>query len=444
MRLNSTGVLVTLFLSQIFIGRAHAQSSAPALAPGYYVVVAAYRLHQDSYAKNYINTISKDGVNAQYGADLGRKYLYVYLDYFQDFDESVKDMLDTRKKAGFGSAWVRIMKDGLATEVNLLTQKEPAPTEPFAAPVQVTEAKPIVEKPAEVKNDQVVKTQVANSDSNVMASTAVFVEPKQKEVKKPIETMPAAPAKKVEAPITPPKPVAEATVLLNLFNATNSDLIEGEVEVVDADRARLINKVKGNELITLPDPKSKSGQISLIANVFGYRPVQHNIYYGQIPSDSAKYFMEWENNHYNIKFELVRYHKGDINTLYNVFFYNDAAIMLPESKYQLNNLLTMMKENSRYKIMLHGHTNGNSRGRIITVGPSKTFFSLADDVKDGSGSAKELSKQRALVIKDWLISEGIADDRIEIKAWGGGRMIHDKNSQNAKKNVRVDVEIIEE
>jgi hypothetical protein len=38
----------------------------------------------------------------------------------------------------------------------------------------------------------------------------------------------------------------------------------------------------------------------------------------------------------------------------------------------------------------------------------------------------------------------VAGDRIEIKAWGGGRMIHDKNSVNAKKNVRVDVEILEE
>lgn len=441
MRLNSTGLLVTLFLSQIFIIHTQAQSSAPALAPGYYVVVAAYRLHQDAYAKNYINSISKEGVSAQYGADLGRKYLYVYLDYFQDFDESVKDMLDTRKKAGFGSAWVRIMKDELATDVQMLTQNEPAHAEPAAPLVQVAKTNPTTEKSAEIKNDKVLDSKVANNDSKVVASTTMFVEAKQNEA---IETKPEIPAKQVEAPITQPKPVAEATVLLSLFNATNNNLIEGEVEVVDVERTRLINKVKGNELIRLPDPKSKSGEISLIANVFGYRPIQHDIFYGQIPPDSANYFMDWDGNHYNIKFELVRYHKGDINTLYNVFFYNDAAIMLPESKYQLNNLLTMMKENPHYRIMLHGHTNGNSRGRIITMGPSKTFFSLADDVKDGSGSAKELSKQRALVIKDWLASEGIMEDRIEIKAWGGARMIHDKNSQNAKKNVRVDVEILEE
>ncbi|HPI80798.1 MAG TPA: OmpA family protein, partial [Cyclobacteriaceae bacterium] len=96
------------------------------------------------------------------------------------------------------------------------------------------------------------------------------------------------------------------------------------------------------------------------------------------------------------------------------------------------------------KIMLHGHTNGKARGRIITMGPSQSFFSLANDVKVGNGSAKELSKERAEVIKEWLVAQGVAEDRIEVKAWGGARMIYDKNSANAKKNVRVDVEILEE
>jgi outer membrane protein OmpA-like peptidoglycan-associated protein len=104
----------------------------------------------------------------------------------------------------------------------------------------------------------------------------------------------------------------------------------------------------------------------------------------------------------------------------------------------------MMKENMHYRIRLHGHTNGNARGTILTMGPSQEFFSLADDIKKTTGSAKELSNQRAKVIKDWLVSQGITEDRVEVKAWGGGRMLHDQHSVNAKKNVRVDVEILAE
>jgi outer membrane protein OmpA-like peptidoglycan-associated protein len=127
-----------------------------------------------------------------------------------------------------------------------------------------------------------------------------------------------------------------------------------------------------------------------------------------------------------------------------VYFYNDAAIMLPTSKYQLNSLLNLLKENPTYKITLHGHTNGGGSGKIIYMGPSKNFFAITKDVVQGSGSAKVLSEARAKVIKDWLITQGISDNRINVKGWGGSRMIHDKNSSYARKNIRVDVEVIDE
>lgn len=436
MRLQSKGIFIALFLSQFLYFEGRAQTAAAPLASGYYVVVAAYRMGQDTYAQNYINRINKDGIDAKYGADTKRNYLYVYLDYFEDFDESIKEMLETRKKAGFEEAWVRIMKGEMNTKVQMIASTTPVvetkkeeEVVPNGTTVEVPEKAEEIMEPTEPESkpdESVMEEEVAEVEETASAESDAVVE----EVE--------------EDPITEPKPVAEASVYLSLFNATNNNQIEGEVEVIDIDRARLVEKVKGNEYASLPDPKSKTGRISLIANVFGYRPIQHTIIYGQIPDDSTSHFMEWAGNHYVIKFDMVRYHKGDINTLYNVFFYNDAAIMLPESKYQLNSLLTMMQENPNYRIMLHGHTNGNSRGRLITMGPSKSFFSLANDVNDGSGSAKELSKQRALAIKEWLVSQGVAADRIEIKAWGGGRMIHDKNSVNAKKNVRVDVEILEE
>lgn len=441
MRICTRGILALLFLSQLLYTEGRAQTSMAPLAPGYYVVIAAYRLGQDAYAKNYINSINKEGIDAQYGADMGRKYLYVYLDYYKDFDESIREMLAARKKAGFEEAWVRVMKGELDTNVNLLTKAEPDEEKLSEDLVASKERAVIIPDRVE---EELESEHIENesNENNESAKNKVETEVPVAQVESNENTL----AEKVttEDPITAPKPVAEASVYLSLYNATNNDQVEGEVEIVDVDRTRLINMVEGNEYISLPDPKSKSGKISLIANVFGYRPIQHNIYYNQVPDDSTSYFMEWVDNHYVVKFGLSRYHKGDIHTLFNVFFYNDAAIMLPESKYQLNSLLTMMNENPKYKIMLHGHTNGKARGRIITMGSSKSFFSLTNDVKVGTGSAKELSWQRAEVIKEWLISEGIAEDRIKIKAWGGGRMIYDKNSVNAKKNVRVDVEILEE
>lgn len=421
---------VTIVLSQFVSASSFAQTSGTPLAPGYYIVVAAYKLNQDSYAQTYIDRINKNGLHADYGKDEPRKYIYVYLDYFSDYDTSIREMLKTRKEGGFANAWVRIIKgDPLVKSSPDRSESSQSVQQEQSKKIESKEQPSIIESPVE-------PTEVINEEEENGAIQVKETEEKTEE--------PAVQEVLEENPVTEPVELSEASVYLSLYNPTNNEQIEGEVEVIDADRARLIAKVKGNENIKLPDPKNKTGTITLLANVFGYRPVQHEINFLTKPADTLSHFIEWAGNHYLIKFDLVRYHKGDIQTLYNVYFYNDAAIMLPESKYQLNQLLEMMQENPDYRIRLHGHTNGNARGRLITMGPSKQFFALADDVKDGSGSAKELSKQRAEVIKEWLMSEGIAADRMEIKAWGGGRMIHDKNSVNAKKNVRVDVEIIEE
>jgi outer membrane protein OmpA-like peptidoglycan-associated protein len=142
-----------------------------------------------------------------------------------------------------------------------------------------------------------------------------------------------------------------------------------------------------------------------------------------------------------VDFEMVRYGTGDVATLNNVSFYSDAAVLMPESKPELDNLLALMDDKS-YKIVIHGHTNGNSQGKIITMGPSKNFFALTKDDKQGFGSAKDLSRERAQTIKDWLVANGVSADRIDVKGWGGAKMIYDKNSVNARKNVRVELEIV--
>ena len=129
--------------------------------------------------------------------------------------------------------------------------------------------------------------------------------------------------------------------------------------------------------------------------------------------------------------------------MYKVYFFKDAAIMRPESRYEVTSLKEMMKENPNLKIRLHGHTNGNGSGKIIRMGEQNNFFSL-NESKDAFGSAKELSESRAEVIRDFLISEGIEQNRLLIKAWGGKQAIHDKKSNKAHENVRVEVEILED
>jgi outer membrane protein OmpA-like peptidoglycan-associated protein len=410
-------ILLLLLCGSLSLSISLAQEQGEQLPPGYYIVVAAYRKGQEDYAKRYISAINKDGRHSKYGYDAGRKYYYVYLDYYKDFNESIDEMLKTRKAGGFDLAWVRIMKDGLVEPVEGLQTPATVVGSVSESPKEVVAEMPVVEqKPVEV------------------------VEAIVEEVKEPVAI---ASTPKLDS-IQGPKNLSKTPVFLKLYNSTNNKVIEGEIQIIDAERSRPIRKVKANDYLTLPDPGTKSGKLTLLCDVFGYRKVQHEIHYKDTEADTAQSSIDLMGNYYLVKFDMIRIHRGDISTLYNVYFYNDAAIMLPESKFELNSLLGMLNENPKYKIVLHGHTNGNAAGKLLTMGESKNFFEISQDVKKGVGSAKDLSRERAEVIREWLIAQGISGDRMEVKAWGGKRMVHDRNSEHARKNVRVEVEVVEE
>jgi outer membrane protein OmpA-like peptidoglycan-associated protein len=380
------------------------------LKPGYYVVVSAYAKSRENVARNYVELLKLKGHNAEYGFNTNRNLYFAYISYFDNLKASLQEMLKTRSKGEFAEAWVRVVP-GDIIEAPLVTQ----------APIPVEPVKTVAET---VKKEEA---------SSVVPSTeaTTTTEPEEVIIDNP------------EIKQYPVMTLGNTEVFLSLYNARNNRIVDGTVAVVDTDRARQMTKVKGNEYLVLPDPKSKSGQLTLICDAFGYRKVQQEINYPLPLADTVKPYIDLMGTTLVINFDLVRYHKGDISTLYNVYFFNDASLMRAESKFELNNLLQMMQENPKYKIRLHGHTNGNYHGKIIAMGSDKNFFSLDGSVQK-VGSAKDLSRDRAEIIKDYLVANGIDATRMEVKAWGGKRAIYDKHSVNAQKNVRVEVEILEE
>jgi outer membrane protein OmpA-like peptidoglycan-associated protein len=387
----------------IYSSTSNAQTNA--LPKGSYVVVAAFSPNHEDYAKRLTKGLNKDGLHTAYGFESTRKYWYVYLTHNADRDECINEVKKAREKTRFSDAWVHTIKDPDQVEI--------VSTEP--------------EKKSET-------------------TIAIIEEPKKEEPKKEEATnvVTEVVPNPVAAPVYEPQTLKNTQVFLSLYNATTNDVIEGEVEVINTETSKLISRVKGNSYLILPNPKSKGGQLTLISNTFGFRPEQLEINYLNTEADTLKPYVTLVGNFYMVNFAMSRIQKGDISTLYNVYFFNDAAIMLPESKYQLNSLLEMMQKSPTMKITLHGHTNGGGGGKIIYMGPSKNFFAITKDVKNGKGSAKELSGARAETIKEWLISQGVTEDRIDIKGWGGGRMRYDKNSAFARKNIRVDVEVTED
>lgn len=395
--------LLSLFIVAPFLSLS--QSHGKELVPGYYVTVAAYAESKEDFAQRYLSKLQRDGYDASYGFNSSKGLYFVYLKYFTTLKDGLREMQATRKEGVFTDAWVRVVAGNIQQ------------------PVAVTSE----ESKEEKKDESLVTIDKPSTEDKTETTDSVEVIAPNEEIVQ-------------YDPIT----LENTEVFLNLYNATNDRIIDGEIEVIDTERTRLIDKAKGNEYITMPDPKSKSGQLTFIADVFGYRKVQHEINYKIPLADTVKSYIDLVGTTFVINFDMVRYRAGDIATLYQVYFYNDAAIMLPESKYQLEELLALMNENPNYRIRLHGHTNGNYHGKIFSVGPSQDFFSLQNDVVTTTGSAKHLSELRADVIRDYLVANGIQADRIEIKAWGGKRPLYDKKGANAKRNVRVEVEILQD
>lgn len=404
-----------LVILTVFALLARPGFSQTELASGYYVVVAAYDDTREDFARRFTEQLKSKGHSAQYGFNSSRNLFFVYLNYFTELKPSLQDMLSVRQKGEFTDAWVRVVHGDIPVATTTQEPKEEVKPVPVITPLTQPEPvkEPVTEKPVA---EQAVVAPVAEEEP---------VEPEEKIVQYKQMTL------------------GNTEVFLSLFYGTKNRVVDGEVEVIDTERSRFLTKVKGNDYLLLPDPKSKSGMLTLTCSVFGYRKVQHDLTYPLPLADTVKEHIDLMGTTIVVLFDLVRYHKGDIQTLYNVYFYNDAAIMLPESKYEVNSLLEMMQENPNYKIRLHGHSNGNYHGKILSLGPEKNFFSMEGAVQ-GIGSAKDLSGQRAEVIKEYLMANGIAADRIEVKAWGGKKPLYDKHSANAKKNVRVEVEVLAE
>jgi outer membrane protein OmpA-like peptidoglycan-associated protein len=234
-----------------------------------------------------------------------------------------------------------------------------------------------------------------------------------------------------------PEEVVGKNFYFYLFRTENREIIDGEVDAIDFEKSRKMATYPANAPVKILMPPGKPKQISFVCQVFGYRKLQKE--YDPV-SPAEDLYLDDKGN-LVVPFELMRLQRGDIAIMYNVFFFKDAAVMRPESRYEVNNLLELLNENPSYKIRIHGHTNGNAPGKIMRMDKPGNFYSLTN-TKQGAGSAKTLSEERAILIRQYLISSGISADRMEIKAWGGKKPIHDTRSVRANENVRVEIEIL--
>lgn len=389
--------------------------SLPADSLPSYVIIGAFSKQRN--AVRFTARASNDlHLKASFELNPNRNLYYVYSLVTNNRTEAIAEANRLRSETEFQDAWVYSGSLG-KTIVN-----QPS-----------SDLNPVTEQPIQ----EVVIQDEKQEEVQVITLT---------EEPKPVqgEEVAADTIETVAVPQTEPISEEEAnepgkSFVFQLSRMVDKVQIAGGVEVVDPDKAKIVKKVEANKPVKV-DVKNQSGKITLVAQASGYRKAQREINFNASPADSA--ISVDAVGRIVVPFELVRLKKGDIAILYNVFYYRDAAIMRPESKFEVNALVEMMRENPKCVIRLHGHTNGNHAGKIIYWNEtSDDMFSL-NGSRVGYGSAKELSGARAAAIQAYLISQGIDASRCSVKAWGGKKAIHDKKSARASENVRVEIEIV--
>ena len=114
---------------------------------------------------------------------------------------------------------------------------------------------------------------------------------------------------------------------------------------------------------------------------------------------------------------------GETIRLSHLIFPKGKSTIDPKSFHELDEVVQMMKENTRMEIQLEGHT-------------------------DNQGSSKanmELSQSRVDAVKKYITSKGIAKDRVKTKAFGGTQPLANELTPEARNaNRRVEMRILKD
>lgn len=394
----------------------------------YYVVIGAFAIK-----RNAINFTAKAAKTypAKFEMNRSRNLDYVYILKTDDKQVAVDEAMRLRGSTSYDDTWVYHGVLGMDADITIRGRDINPATEQKIRKVSLAD-----NLESELSSSANQETERKGTRANEVESKVT----KSNEAGSNLAKENEAVAERNEPEsITEPEDPNAKSFWFKISRVDNNVTIEGVVDVIDTERARKIGTYDGNVRVNVKAPVNPEGGVSLICEVFGYRKVQRDINYSNPEGED----ITSENGATVVPFQLMRLQKGDIATMFHVYFFSDAAVMRPESRYEVNSLLEMMQENPKYKIRIHGHTNGKASGKITSLNnDADNYFSL-NNTRDGYGSAKKLSLLRSEMMRDYLVSNGIDAKRLQVKAWGGKKPIVDKFHAQAQSNLRVEIEILE-
>ncbi len=188
--------------------------------------------------------------------------------------------------------------------------------------------------------------------------------------------------------------------------------LEADVELYDLKSGKLAtaaysDPVSGEFLVCLPQGVDHA----LNASADGYLFYSRNYTYAEMHKGAP----------YQLEVKLSPAVAGEKIELRNIFFETASYALLPASTMELDKLVKLMKGSPQMRIEVGGHTDN--------VG------------KDAANQV--LSEQRAKSVRDFLIGQGIAGDRVTAKGYGAERPVATNETEEGRAlNRRTEVTVL--
>lgn len=206
----------------------------------------------------------------------------------------------------------------------------------------------------------------------------------------------------------------------NVFNDMNQPII-AEVSINDKD---------GNEIKSITS--DKSGKYTLNTSLIVNQPYTLN-YYNENNFISSQPIVVRENStaFRNLKTVLPELKKGKKYLFKNMNFFGNVATMIPASKPSMEALLKLMRKNKKLIIQIEGHVNHPLNSSDIND-PEKIKFD------------QWLSDERSKMVYEYLISNGIEENRLSKIGYGAKFMLYPyaMSDELMEQNRRVEINVI--
>jgi hypothetical protein len=198
-----------------------------------------------------------------------------------------------------------------------------------------------------------------------------------------------------------------------------------------------ISSFRSGEVVTFTSRQSRR-VLTLVCTSPGYGTMTRQLDLGN-PGDLGD-IHQHNDGVWEVRFPLTKIKVDDMKLYYNAIFFKDAAVLQPDAKEGMDDLVTLMKENSTWKIVINSHCNAGAKREIVVPGEGG-YFDVSQAAKR-SASDKQLTTVRGETIRNYLVDHGIDSRRISVMAWGSLDPIVKVPAAKAYLNERVEVSVV--